>query len=386
MGKKRNNNGNNKKFVAPIPVTLSSDAYGPLPQVYPHNPISWVYFAIKYLIVYTKPVPQSLIPNIQVKYEEGVYKVTQVLDMTRLWDWGFFGKGNLSRSDPSWESRTERRLHLNQQEGRFELSNEEITKLRRQERMKFKNERSKEHELEMKKKNGRITDDELQQLAAIKQLLIDFRKSNKIRIREEFQTPIAHNEMRPEDQDIVDQHDMRLMARGMEYLQLEPVEVFFLKFGLGLVDVMDIRSNLELFFQCCRTQTPRANNEFIIKYMVYHHYRSLGWCARSGIKFGCDYILYKRGPPYSHAEHAILIMTTDGTIEKSLIELQTISRVIGSVKKNLILTYVNVPNDNEFNEILFNDANDHDKFVSICQLYNITEIVYRRWVPNRTRE
>jgi len=33
-----------------------------------------------------------------------------------------------------------------------------------------------------------------------------------------------------------------------------------------------------------------------------HHYRSLGWVVKNGVKFSVDYLLYKRGPVFHHAE------------------------------------------------------------------------------------
>lgn len=48
----------------------------------------------------------------------------------------------------------------------------------------------------------------------------------------------------------------------------------------------------------------RSDNPFIINYVVYHHYKSLGWVIKSGIKFCVDYLLYKRGPVFNHAEYA----------------------------------------------------------------------------------
>ena len=46
----------------------------------------------------------------------------------------------------------------------------------------------------------------------------------------------------------------------------------------------------------------RFDNPFIINYAVYHHYRSLGWVVKGGTKFCVDYLLYKRGPVFQHAE------------------------------------------------------------------------------------
>jgi tRNA-splicing endonuclease subunit Sen2 len=57
----------------------------------------------------------------------------------------------------------------------------------------------------------------------------------------------------------------------------------------------------------------RPDNPFIVSYVVYHHYRSLGWVVRNGVKFCADWVLYKgadgvkdmrggAGPVGGHAE------------------------------------------------------------------------------------
>ena len=44
------------------------------------------------------------------------------------------------------------------------------------------------------------------------------------------------------------------------------------------------------------------DNPFLVHYVAYHHYRSLGWVVKGGIKFCVDYLLYKKGPVFTHAE------------------------------------------------------------------------------------
>jgi tRNA-splicing endonuclease subunit Sen2 len=71
-----------------------------------------------------------------------------------LWQQGFFGKGSLSRSEPTWLNREKRRRGL-----LTKVTSEEITKKRREERKEFKNERArKEREtIEQRlKKEGKI--------------------------------------------------------------------------------------------------------------------------------------------------------------------------------------------------------------------------------------
>lgn len=51
------------------------------------------------------------------------------------------------------------------------------------------------------------------------------------------------------------------------------------------------------------TQHPPAlDSPFLVNYVVYHHFRSLGWVVKGGLKFCVDYLLYKRGPVFHHAE------------------------------------------------------------------------------------
>jgi hypothetical protein len=69
---------------------------------------------------------------------------------------------------------------------------------------------------------------------------------------------------------------------------------------------------LWLTFQCAHLpptvppknpiQQLQFDSPFLINYVAYHHYRSLGWVVKGGIKFCVDYLLYKRGPVFSHAE------------------------------------------------------------------------------------
>ncbi|KAG8768703.1 tRNA splicing endonuclease subunit sen2, partial [Serendipita sp. 398] len=58
-----------------------------------------------------------------------------------LWRKGFFGKGNLSRSEPTWLKREINRLQVEKRGGK-ELTAEEITAKRREIRKQFKQERA----------------------------------------------------------------------------------------------------------------------------------------------------------------------------------------------------------------------------------------------------
>jgi tRNA-splicing endonuclease subunit Sen2 len=105
---------------------------------------------------------------------------------------------------------------------------------------------------------------------------------------------------------------------NLEHLQLSLQEAFFLNWAVGCLTVRDPDSGesipvSQLWKSCIKYSSPsvsilRPDNPFIIHYVAYHHFRSLGWVVKSGLKFCVDYLLYKRGPVFHHAEFAVVII------------------------------------------------------------------------------
>lgn len=125
-----------------------------------------------------------------------------------------------------------------------------------------------------------------------------------------------------------------------EHSQLQPEEAFFLSFAVGCLALSRTNledddpaaaqrplSILETFRLFLESATPalslppsnpsdpsspaadprlnRLDSPFLLSYAAYHHFRSLGWVARSGTKFCVDWVLYGQGGPVGgHAEYA----------------------------------------------------------------------------------
>ena len=145
MSKRNNKKLLNQIYSRPLPIELSSDKYGvAMPTLFPHNPVSWLFYLTRLIQVNTLySVPQSLETLIDVSYDsDGIFKVLDEESMAKLWRCGFFGKGTLSRSEPTWKARTIKRLNLDSNTANA-LSMEEVTNKRRDERKKFKAERSR---------------------------------------------------------------------------------------------------------------------------------------------------------------------------------------------------------------------------------------------------
>jgi len=200
-----------------------------------------------------------------------------------------------------------------------------------------------------------------------------------------------------------------LVIKNQEHVQLTLEEAFFLSYALGALTVLDPDtkapiSNEDLFYLARKTSyfPPQANpslspdDPFMINYVVYHHFRSLGWVLRSGTKFSVDYMLYTRGPVFTHAEFAILVLPsyTDpywrsnpflenyvkSKEQRTWAWLSCINRVITQVKKTLILTYVDVPKpvDAQAEKELGIDG--------VLGRYKVREVVMKRFSANRMRD
>ncbi|KAI1749110.1 hypothetical protein F4782DRAFT_514643 [Xylaria castorea] len=182
-----------------------------------------------------------------------------------------------------------------------------------------------------------------------------------------------------------------------EHLQLSPEEAFYLVFALGALSVTDpatgkTMASGELFNLFCQmscfpssTAELRPDDPFIVQYAVYHHFRSLGWVPRAGIKFGVDWLLYIGGPVFSHAEFAVTVLPAytdpywksrgNQPLNKSWHWLHSINRVQSHALKTMLLAYVDIP-----------PPSQNSDPSTLLKRYKIREFFMRRWLSNRSRD
>ena len=189
-----------------------------------------------------------------------------------------------------------------------------------------------------------------------------------------------------------------------EHLQLTPEEAFFLVFGLGALVVTDVSGRelspqelLATFRQYSQLHLQvepdvlhlGPDDEFLMHYAVYHHFRSLGWVPRAGIKFGVDWLLYTRGPVFDHAEFGLIVIPSYSdpwwkamgkySPQKTWQWLHSLVRVLAHVTKSLVLVYVDVPPPPRFAEGL------EGGFAAALSMYTVREVMVKRWSSNRNR-
>lgn len=294
------------------------------------------------------------------------FKVYSPEQMKFIWANGFYGKGILSRSEPTWLHRMENRLkskHTN------DVSySEEVTSQRRQLRDAWKKQRqeylSLEKSLKLNAVNGELSNSE--------KILLDKERDKLTQLKDSINKPVQKSgNLKPiwrmEDFELTDGNGIK----DLEYLQLDPVEVLFLLL-LQTIEIPNYDFH-SLFLEL----VEEYGDSIITNFVVYYHYKSLGWCVKPGLKFSCDWVLYSRGPPFSHAEFSIKVVNDDE--EDTLIDYSAISRVVSGVKKSLVLCFVDQVH-NGWKE--YRDTKDIWKFLSN---WRINEVVWKRWAPSRTR-
>lgn len=406
----------NEIHAKPLPLEVY-----PLPAFIPHNPISIVRIAITLL---SQSIwPPSARPAVYKAYfsvETQSIHVTDPKAIRALWEQGFWGSGSLSRSEPQWLAQEKRKRGLD-----AITTSEEVTRKRREERRQFKLERAKaqreaieqqlreegkldaETNLEELVENGSVSESPMGTLypADTSVPLGDVTAANGGSVIDAVEKTFAE-ETPTFDAEIHDQ----------EHLQLTFEEAFFLSYVLGVLDVYHNDTVLGsaglLRLVCAQADfSPNGNdtsnadltlasaiepdNSFMLKYVVFHHFRSLGWVVRPGIKFACDYLLYLRGPAFTHAEFAIMIIpaysdpywsATSARAEvckkkeqRDWWWLHRLNRVQTQVHKTLLLVYVEVPPpwDSESGNVDIGNA---------LKRYRVREFVWRRWSPNRNRD
>ena len=461
---------------APLPL-----ATYPLPAFHPSNPLSLLQLAYAFLSCLVSP-PSSHLPSPYIgafSHENRSIHVTDPVHARALWEMGFFGKGLLSRSEPSWLKREGERLRAERASAKGggdavgkPGTAEEATRKRRDERRMFKLERARVEKEKVERQraieNGTLVVDE-EEDSEVKDAEADTSEkedSLQTKLSPETYDPLLeeaqavggatptdaqdpHGNPVPITTDIADAHsvehpaaratDVRLEStrqadaspishelrvlndempdeplphiEDQEYLQLTLEEAFFLSYGLGVLSITSPKShspsasNLLSLFAAHSTfpsrtvpstlasTAPEPDDQFLLNYVTYHHFRSLGWVIRPGVKFAVDYLLYNRGPVFSHAEFAVIIIpaytnsywkTESGHSQRRFKEerdwwwLHCVNRVQSQVRKSLVVCYVDVPPPRS-------GAWDGD-VGSLLKGYKIREFVIKRWLANRSRD
>ena len=84
-----------------------------------------------------------------------------------------------------------------------------------------------------------------------------------------------------------------------------------------------------------RKMAKNLYEEFDEKYSVYHDLRENGLIVTPGIKFGCDFAVYKHGPGVEHAPYMVSVKKAESMITAT--EIVKAGRLATTVRKRFII-------------------------------------------------
>ncbi|MGD0071853.1 MAG: tRNA-intron lyase [Candidatus Bathyarchaeia archaeon] len=84
-----------------------------------------------------------------------------------------------------------------------------------------------------------------------------------------------------------------------------------------------------------RQKAKQLYDEFEEKYAVYRDLRDSGLIVTPGIKFGCDFAVYKYGPGVEHAPYTVSVKKADS--DMSATEIVKAGRLATTVRKRFII-------------------------------------------------
>jgi len=76
-------------------------------------------------------------------------------------------------------------------------------------------------------------------------------------------------------------------------------------------------------------------HNFDKKFIVYKNFRDKGYIVNPGIKFGCDYAVYQKGPGIDHAPYLVQVYNRNDSISSTGVVLA--GRLASTVRKQFIL-------------------------------------------------
>jgi len=90
----------------------------------------------------------------------------------------------------------------------------------------------------------------------------------------------------------------------------------------------------------------KEHHNFDKKYTVYRNFRDKGYIVNPGIKFGCDFAVYQKGPGIDHAPYLVQVYNRNEPISSTDIVLA--GRLATTVRKQFILAIPHGENDVDY--------------------------------------
>jgi tRNA-intron endonuclease len=103
----------------------------------------------------------------------------------------------------------------------------------------------------------------------------------------------------------------------------------------GLVKVTEGSDGKKVNSRTIRSRAKRLYEEFELKYAVYRDLRDKGLIVTPGVKYGCDFAVYKQGPGIDHAPFMVSVRSRKNEVTAT--EIVKAGRLATTVRKRFIV-------------------------------------------------
>ena len=111
------------------------------------------------------------------------------------------------------------------------------------------------------------------------------------------------------------------LMEGYYLLQKAIISIYKVKKKIAETEMLEI----------CRNEYYNFDKKFL----VYKNFRDKGYIINPGIKFGCDFAVYQKGPGIDHAPYLVQVYNTTDSISSTGVVLA--GRLATTVRKQFIL-------------------------------------------------
>ena len=94
---------------------------------------------------------------------------------------------------------------------------------------------------------------------------------------------------------------------------------------------LDKNYSYDEFYEICK----ETHHKFEEKFIIYQDLRQKGYIPRPGLKFGADFVVYKKGPGLEHSPFIAHVLPHDAKI--TAIEMVRAGRLATSVRKKFVI-------------------------------------------------
>ncbi|XP_037886008.1 tRNA-splicing endonuclease subunit Sen2 isoform X1 [Glossina fuscipes] len=134
------------------------------------------------------------------------------------------------------------------------------------------------------------------------------------------------------------------LERIEETLALCLEEAFFLSYYLKVLRINNIQGERLEWFEMLQ-ECEAINRKFVYNLAAYIYLKSKCWVVKSGLKFGANFLIYRKGPRFYHASFAVLISCNEGCAHLVAKNIKGLQRIAETSDKDILLLDVNKPSD-----------------------------------------